>query len=278
MTVHIWQHGALRSLPPGRGRPSAPVHDMIRLAECQCLVHQTARLRQTWRPSPWGWISPQCCPLLLPKEGGALLYSGGAYNLGLHAWLQTALGELTFESEAAERLRGELRAAERQQGALQQQVAAAQAAAEAAQQAERAARAEAEEARRTVQLQSDSDRQLQVRPPVFGAASSFAEPLLVTPEQPSSCSGPQTSCRRGRQCCTLPLLSPRPAPTGFFQLPMLRLHAGHRGWQVCRRMQPPVVQLLVHERSEQHPRLPCDRLLLSGCRLGGCGHAAGAPS
>ncbi len=87
---------------------------------------------------------------------------GRASNLRIHAWLQTALGELTFESEAAERLRGELRAAERQQGALQQQVAAAQAAAEAAQQAQRDAQADAEQARHAVQLQNDSDRQLQV--------------------------------------------------------------------------------------------------------------------
>ena len=149
-------------------------------------------LRQAWRPSSWGCTWPQCC-LLLPLKGRQCSPSGFSFwegvQSGLHAWLQTALGELTFESEAAERLRGELRAAERQQGALQQQVTAAQAAAKAAQQAEREARAEAEEARRAVQLQSDSDRQLQVWLPVFAAAFSCAEPLLASAaaEQPSSC-------------------------------------------------------------------------------------------
>ena len=176
---------------------------------------------------------PSAASGCLWKEGDPVLtceFFWGVHNLGLHAWLQTALGELTFESEAAERLRGELRAAERQQGALQQQVAAAQAAAEVAQQAERDARTEATKAQRTVQLQSDSDGQLQVWLPISGAAFSCAEPFLATPEQPSSCSCPRPSCREGAAVLHTPY-SAMPAPTGVCRL---RLHAGCRGWQVCR--------------------------------------------
>ena len=202
----------------------------------------------------------------------------GAYNLGLHAWLQTALGELTFESEAAERLRGQLRAAERQQGALQQQVAAAQAAAEAAQQAEREARAEAERARRAVQLQSDSDRQLQVWLPVCGAASSCAEPLLVTPRAVQVMLTPMCKPQQGLAVLHNPS-STTPAHIRVNQLPMLRPHAGsHVCWQLCGKMRPCMVKHLVPEHSGQPPCVRCDQLSLNGCLLGGCGHAATAPT
>ena len=187
----VWQHGAL-SRPVSRtwlSLSSCQSHVQI----CRMSVHG-ARDSDAASSLAAQFLGMHVAPVLPLAASGrkamhlVVFFLEGVQS-GLHTWLQTALGELTFESEAAERLRGELRAAERQQGALQQQVTAAQAAAEVARQAEREARAEAEEARRALQLQSDSDRQLQVWLPVHAAAFSCAEPLLASAaaEQPSSC-------------------------------------------------------------------------------------------
>jgi hypothetical protein len=100
-----------------------------------------------------GFAARACCqspagrvhglPLLLEE---ASCYKAGPRPRGPYA-PQAALGELTFESEAAERLRGELRAAGRQLAEARGAADAAAAAAEAAEGGRREAEAALEAAR-----------------------------------------------------------------------------------------------------------------------------------
>lgn len=77
--------------------------------------------------------------------------------------MQAALGELTFESEAADRLRGELRSAQRQVTDLQHQLQQSAEQVQAAQQAQAQAQQLAAEVSHGTQEQQRVEKQLQVR-------------------------------------------------------------------------------------------------------------------
>ena len=76
--------------------------------------------------------------------------------------LQAALGELTFESEAADRLRAELRAAQEQATDLQQQLQLSQHQVQAGQDTLRDVQQAAADASRGSEQQQRVERQLQV--------------------------------------------------------------------------------------------------------------------
>ena len=83
-----------------------------------------------------------------------------------HAWtadaLQAALGELTFESEAADRMRGEVRSAQRQVNDLQHQLQQSAQQVQSAQQAQAQAQQLAADASNGTQEQQRIEKQLQV--------------------------------------------------------------------------------------------------------------------
>ena len=76
--------------------------------------------------------------------------------------VQAALGELTFESEAADRLRGELRSANRQVAQLQQQLQDSAGQLQAAEEAAAQARQLASDASHGTEEQQRAEKQLQV--------------------------------------------------------------------------------------------------------------------
>ena len=78
------------------------------------------------------------------------------------AWPQAALGELTFESEAAAGLRAEVRAAQKQASSLQQQLHHSQQQVQASQDALKAAQQAAVDASQGTEEQQRVERQLQV--------------------------------------------------------------------------------------------------------------------
>ena len=77
-------------------------------------------------------------------------------------WMQAALGELTFESEAADRLRGELRSANRQVAQLQQQLQESAGQLQTAEEAAAQARQLASDANHGSEEQQKAEKQLQV--------------------------------------------------------------------------------------------------------------------
>lgn len=85
-----------------------------------------------------------------------------------HAWaadaVQAALGELTFESEAADRMRGEVRSAQRQVDDLQHQLQQSAGQVQSAQQALAQARQLAADASSGTMEQQRIEKQLQVSP------------------------------------------------------------------------------------------------------------------
>ncbi len=85
-----------------------------------------------------------------------------------HAWtagaLQAALGELTFESEAADRMRGEVRSAQRQVDDLQHQLQQSAEQVQSAQQAQAQAQQLAADASNGTQEQQRIEKQLRVSP------------------------------------------------------------------------------------------------------------------
>lgn len=77
--------------------------------------------------------------------------------------VQAALGELTFESEAADRLRGELRSANRQVAQQQQQLHECAGQLQAAEEAAAQARQLASDASHGTEEQQRAEKQLQVQ-------------------------------------------------------------------------------------------------------------------
>lgn len=78
------------------------------------------------------------------------------------SFLQAALGKLAFEGEAAERLRGELRAAAKGNEALRQEVNELQAQLAGAKAGQQAAERASADAQASLQQQQAADRRLQV--------------------------------------------------------------------------------------------------------------------
>ena len=95
-----------------------------------------------------------------------LLLSPADSSSNKHAWtadaLQAALGELTFESEAADRMRGEVRSAQRQVNDLQHQLQQSTEQVQSAQQAQAQAQQLAADASNGTQEQQHIEKQLQV--------------------------------------------------------------------------------------------------------------------
>ena len=129
------------------------------------------------------------------------LYPSTKSAITAESSVQAALGELTFESEAADRLRGELRSANRQVAQLQQQLQESAGQLQAAEEAAAQARQLAADASHGTEEQQRSEKQLQVEllllqlqksPRLvelrYFSFNSTAHPLLLSP--PTRCIHP----------------------------------------------------------------------------------------
>lgn len=103
--------------------------------------------------------------------------TSSAPSTGVCGW-QAALGELTFESEAADRLRAELRSAQKQAADVQQQLHQSQQQVQAGQDALRDAQQAAAEASSGTEEQQRLERHVQVtRKHAFHSCSSLLHAL-----------------------------------------------------------------------------------------------------
>ena len=133
-----------------------------------------------------------------------MLKTGNEPKQSVGGW-QAALGELTFESEAADRLRAELRSAQEQAAGLQQQLHQSQQQVQAGQDDLRDARQAAADASSGTEDQHRLERQLQVThkqgEPTFSAAAVVCHLILISSTtNPKSSKAITTWCREQTGC------------------------------------------------------------------------------